>query len=71
MEHLIPVILGGEDCFTNVGCSHKLCNLRKTKDAKEITVEQVEQLQQRSIDYMEANPEKFPALFEQKSEGKE
>lgn len=64
MEHLIPIVLGGLDCFTNVGCAHSLCNLRKTKDAREIEVEQVETLMQRSIDYMESHKEQFPTFFE-------
>ena len=63
MEHLIPIVLGGADCFTNVGCAHTLCNLRKSKDAKEIEVEQVEELLMRSQFYIETHPEQFPELY--------
>lgn len=59
MEHLIPIALGGKDCFTNVGCAHEICNLRKTKDAREITVEQVETLLHRAEAYIESHPELF------------
>lgn len=60
MEHLISIAIGGFDCFTNVGCAHSECNLRKTKDANEITVEQVETLEKRAEEYIEAHPELFP-----------
>lgn len=63
MEHLIPVVLGGLDCFTNVGCAHQLCNLRKSKDAREITAEQVDDLVQRSEDYIDAHKNLFDGLF--------
>lgn len=59
MEHLIPVALGGPDDFTNVGCAHALCNLQKSKDAREIDVEQVENLMKLSERYMDEHPELF------------
>lgn len=64
MEHLIPVVMGGKNCFTNVGCAHSLCNLQKSKDAREISVEQVEQLIERSENYMDIHPEAFTEFFE-------
>lgn len=64
MEHLIPVVMGGKNCFTNVGCAHSLCNLQKSKDAREVTVEQVESLIERSELYMDAHPELFKDFFE-------
>ena len=65
MEHLIPVVMGGKNCFTNVGCAHQLCNLQKSKDAREIEVEQVEMLIERAENYMDAHPELFKEFFEQ------
>lgn len=64
MEHLIPVVMGGKNCFTNVGCAHSLCNLQKSKDAREITVEQVESLIERSETYMDEHPELFKEFFD-------
>lgn len=64
LEHLIPVVEHGKDCFTNVACSHDTCNLTKSKDAAEITVEQVQTVADRAEAYIEAHPEMFPALFE-------
>lgn len=64
MEHLIPIALGGPDDFTNVGCAHALCNLQKSKDAREIDVEQVENLMALSEKYMDAHPELFAEFFD-------
>ena len=63
MEHVIPIVLGGKDCFTNVACAHELCNLRKSKDAREITAEQVEGIIDLSERYIETHKEAFPELF--------
>jgi hypothetical protein len=60
MEHLVPIVIGGVDCFTNVGCAHSECNLRKSKDAQELTVEQVSTIEQRAEKYIDAHPEHFP-----------
>ena len=68
MEHLIPVVMGGKNCFTNVGCAHSLCNLQKSKDAREITVEQVESLIERSEKYMDEHPELFKDFFAAQTE---
>lgn len=64
MEHLIPVVMGGKNCFTNVGCAHSLCNLQKSKDAREITTEQVDSLIERSEQYMDEHPELFKDFFD-------
>lgn len=63
IEHLIPVVMGGADDFTNVGCAHQLCNLRKSKDAREITTEQVSELIKLSEKYMDEHPEHFQEFF--------
>lgn len=68
MEHLIPVVLGGKNCFTNVACAHELCNLRKSKDAREITVEQVDELVMRSEKYIDEHPQLFADLFPEKKD---
>lgn len=64
IEHLIPVVMGGADDFTNVGCAHQLCNLSKSKDAREITTEQVSELIARSEKYMDEHPEYFKEFFD-------
>jgi 5-methylcytosine-specific restriction endonuclease McrA len=63
MEHVIPIVLGGKDCFTNVACAHELCNLRKSKDAREITAEQVEGIIDLAERYIESHKPDFPELF--------
>lgn len=68
MEHLLPVVMGGKNCFTNVGCAHSICNLQKSKDAREITVEQVETLIERSEKYMDEHPEAFKDFFDSQAE---
>lgn len=68
MEHLIPVVMGGKNCFTNVGCAHSLCNLQKSKDAREITTEQVDSLIERSEKYMDTHPELFSEFFESQAD---
>ena len=68
MEHLLPVVMGGKNCFTNVGCAHQLCNLQKSKDAREVEVEQVEMLIERAERYMDDHPELFKEFFEQQND---
>lgn len=63
LDHVIPVVMGGKDCFTNIACVHDECNLRKSKDAREITTEQVEGVINLSEEYINAHPELFPDMF--------
>lgn len=63
LDHVIPVVIGGKDCFTNIACVHTKCNLSKSKDGREITTEQVETVIQLSEDYAETHQELFPDLF--------
>lgn len=63
IDHLIPIVTGGADCFTNVACTHQKCNLTKSKDAKEITTRQVTSLRKLSEDYIDKYPDKFPEFF--------
>lgn len=64
LDHVIPVVLKGKDCFTNVACTHEACNLKKSKDAHEITTDQVETIQALAESYIDAHPEFFPGMFE-------
>lgn len=59
LDHVVPVVLGGKDCFTNVACTHELCNLRKEKDARNLSVTQVETIIQRAEQYIDEHPELF------------
>lgn len=59
LDHLVPVVLGGKDCFTNVGCTHELCNLRRPKDARDLAVEVVEEIIERAESYIDSHPELF------------
>ncbi len=68
LDHVIPVVMGGSDCFTNIACTHDACNLKKSKDAREITTEQVDNLLRQSEDYMNAHPEDFAEMFEGEEE---
>lgn len=63
LDHVIPVVMGGLDCFTNIACVHDICNLSKSKDAREITDEQVNALMRLSDEYIDQHRDKFPALF--------
>lgn len=59
LDHVIPVVQGGLDCFTNMASTHTQCNLRREKDARELTTEQVEDIQERSEAFIDAYPERF------------
>jgi hypothetical protein len=63
LDHVIPVVMGGKDCFTNIACTHEKCNLSKSKDGREITTEQVEGIIQLSEEYADTHQDLFPDLF--------
>lgn len=67
LDHVIPVALKGLDCFTNIAATHSKCNLQKSKDAREITAEQVYIIRTRAEEYIDLHPELFPELFEDTS----
>ena len=71
LDHVIPVVMGGKDCFTNIACTHDTCNLVKSKDAREITAEQVEALNALSEAYMDAHKGSFPEIFGNPNESSE
>ena len=64
LDHVIPVVMKGKDCFTNIACVHETCNLKKSKDAREITTDQVESVLHLAEAYIENHPEAFPSIFE-------
>lgn len=59
IDHVIPIAEGGLDCFTNVASAHKTCNLTREKDARKLTVEQVEGIFERAKNYIDSHPELF------------
>lgn len=59
LDHVVPIALGGSDCFTNIACTHQLCNLRREKDARKLEVSQVESIIERAETYMDNHPELF------------
>lgn len=59
IDHVIPVVEGGLDCFTNVACTHSTCNLSREKDARELKTEQVEDIIQRAEAFIDTYPERF------------
>jgi hypothetical protein len=59
LDHVIPVVMGGLNCFTNVASSHIDCNLRREKDARQLQTSQVEAVAILANAYIDANPEKF------------
>lgn len=40
IDHKIPIAQGGLDCKTNVQVTHKRCNLKRPKDARDLTKSQ-------------------------------
>lgn len=59
LDHVVPVVMGGLDCFSNIACSHATCNLTREKDARELTPEQVTDIIQIAEEYIDAHPDLF------------
>lgn len=59
LDHVIGINIGGKDSFDNVACTHKVCNLKKSKDCREVSVGQVETIIARSEDYIDKHPDLF------------
>jgi len=59
IDHVIPVVIEGNDCFTNVACMHDKCNLIKKKDASDITAIMISQVRKLAEQYIDLHPEKF------------
>lgn len=59
IDHVVPIVTGGMDCFTNVASTHSSCNLQREKDARELQVHQVEAVKSLAEAYIDKYPEKF------------
>lgn len=59
IDHVVPIVQGGLNCFTNVASTHSECNLRREKDARELTTAQVNVVKLRAETFIEANPDRF------------
>ena len=59
MDHVIPVVIEGKDCFTNVSSMHAACNLVKKKDASDITAIMIHSVRKLAEDYIDMHPDKF------------
>lgn len=59
IDHVVSINNGGLDCFTNVAATHKICNLTKEKDDRNLTSTQVSDLIKQSEIYMDEHPELF------------
>lgn len=59
LDHVVPVVLGGLDCFTNIASSHALCNLTREKDARDLTPVQIKMVKEAAVKFMEEQPEHF------------
>ena len=59
VDHLIPILIGGLDCFSNVSYVHSSCNHKKTKTALEINLTQVEDLRKRTEAFIDNHKELF------------
>lgn len=59
LDHVVPIVIGGLDCFTNVACVHAECNLRKEKDARNTDADEIDRIVNRSEAFIDAFPEQF------------
>lgn len=66
LDHVIPIALKGSDCFTNVAMTHRLCNLRKEKDARRLSATLVEGVVKLAEEYISTHPELFEDTVSQK-----
>jgi hypothetical protein len=64
LDHVIPVLIGGLDCFTNIGCTHDTCNLTKKKDGTDVTADQIQYVRNLAENYIDTHPELFADQFE-------
>lgn len=67
LDHVVPVVLGGIDCFSNVACVHDTCNLSKTKEAAEISADVIAQIVALTDAYIDTHQEQFPDIFGEKA----
>jgi len=59
IDHIIGVVNGGLDCLTNVHLTHRLCNLVRTKDQRDLEYDLVTKIKSRSEAYIDAHADQF------------
>lgn len=59
IDHIIGVVNGGMDSLDNVHLVHKVCNLTRAKDQRDLDVSLIDEIIERTEQFMEAYPEKF------------
>jgi 5-methylcytosine-specific restriction endonuclease McrA len=59
LDHVVPVVQGGLDCFTNIASTHANCNLTREKDARELKADQVDGILALAERYIDAHPTEF------------
>lgn len=62
LDHVVSLNNGGKDCFTNIAAVHKTCNLKKEKDDRNLSAEDVQKI----VDLAEAYMDEHPELFDEK-----
>lgn len=59
LDHVIGVVIGGENGFNNVACTHSTCNLKKSKECTEVTTEMIQKIEDATDKYMQEHPDLF------------
>lgn len=59
LDHVVSIVNGGLDCFTNVAAVHQTCNLTKEKDDRNLKAEAVETIVKLAEEYIDDHPELF------------
>jgi hypothetical protein len=59
LDHVVSIVNGGLDCFTNIAAVHQTCNLTKEKDDRNLSVDMVEEIVKLAEDYIDAHPDLF------------
>ena len=59
LDHVVSIVNGGLDCFTNIAAVHQTCNLTKEKDDRNLKVETVESIVKLAEEYIDNHPELF------------
>jgi hypothetical protein len=62
LDHLIPVVKGGLDCFTNIVCVHEICNLSKSKDGLSVSAAMINNLHDMSEIFIDEHLKEFEKL---------
>lgn len=59
IDHVQPIVGGGLDCFSNVASTHRLCNLSRPKDGRDLTKKMVKEIVDRAEEYMDSHMDLF------------